>query len=209
MKEVAPFTQSKKAKTTVSSEDVIPSFGEVRKSLEMGGYVFRDGVYCRPGMDPTKNQKAQVGEGYFEDEQSFRKYLCAYGVDGERNKWTEEDASLIQKWVRYTVVKSINGEGGIPENEPWTGNRASSFLFYKLGFKACTLKGLHDVIVLPGVAKGKEIVGLNCFKGGQDGIWSHLARSGLPEICYRSRASDRDMLNLELYVCCNDKIETL
>jgi hypothetical protein len=207
-KQVAPSTQSKKAKTTVSSEDVIPSFEEVRTSLKKGDYVFRDGVYCRPGMDPTKNKEAQVGEGYFKDEQAFRKYLCAYGVDGERNKWTEEDASLIQKWVRYTVVKSVSGEGGIPDNEPLAGAKATSFL-KMLGFRFCTVKGVQDVYALPGVLKGEEIVGVNCFVDGQHGIWSHLARFGLPENCYLHGFSDMDMLNLELYICCNDKIETL
>jgi hypothetical protein len=70
--------------------------------------------------------------------------------------------SLIQKWVRYTVVKSVTGEGGIPENEPWTVARATSFS-KTLGFRICTVKGVQDVCALPGVLKGEEIVGANCF----------------------------------------------
>jgi hypothetical protein len=206
-KEGAPSTQSKKSKTTPLSEAVIPSFEEVRKSLKKGGYVFRDGIYCRPGMDPTKNTKAQLGEGYFEDEQSFRKHLCAYGVDGDRGKWTKDDATLIKDWVRYTVVKSVSGEGGKVEYEPLDGARATNFLLRRLGFRI--QKGLQDVIVLPDVPKGEEVVDVNCFVYGQHGIWSHLARSGLPEKCYLSGVSDRDMLSLELYVSSNAEINTL
>jgi hypothetical protein len=207
-KEDAPSTQSKKAKAAVLSEVVIPSFEEVRKSLMKGGYVFRDGIYCRPGMDPTKNKEAQVGEGFFKDEQSFRNHLCAYGVDGDRDNWTEDDENQIKDWVRYTVVKSINGEGGKLEYEQLNGLRARTLL-RPLGFRYRTLKSVQDVIVLPGVSKGQEIVGVNCFGKGQDEIWSHLARSGLPDNCYVAGVSDRDMLNLELYVSSNAEIETL
>jgi hypothetical protein len=203
--EGAPSTQSKKAKKSPLPEAVIPSFEEVRKSLKKGGYVFRDGIYCRPGMDPTQNTKAQLGEGYFEDEQSFRKHLCAYGVDGDREKWTEAD--LIQKWVRYTVIKSVSGDGGKLEYEPFDGSRAINILLNRLGFRI--RRSLEDVIVLPGVSKGQEIVGLNCFDAGQDGIWSYLARFGLPDNCYNFGVSDRDMLSLELYISGNAEIDTL
>jgi hypothetical protein len=209
-KEGAPSTQSKKSKTISLSEAVLPSFEEVRKSLKKGGYVFRDGIYCRPGMDPTKNTKAQLGEGYFEDEQSFRKHLCAFGVDGDRGKWTEDDEILIREWVRYTVVKSVSGEGGKVEYELLDGTRATNLLLNRLGFRKLNgLNRLNDVIVLPDVPKGGEVVGVNCFVDGQHGIWSHLARSGLPENCYLSGVSDRDMLSLELYVSSNAKIDTL
>jgi hypothetical protein len=60
---------------------------------------------CRPGMDPTKNKEAQAGEGYFEDASENIYAPMA---------WME---SRTQKWVRYTVVKSVSGDGGRPEND--------------------------------------------------------------------------------------------
>jgi hypothetical protein len=210
-KQAASSTQSKKAKKTDdSTEVVITIFEEVRTSLERGGYVFRDGVYCRPGMDPAKNENALLGEGYFEDEQSFRKHLCAFGVDGDRDKWTEEDESLIQEWVRYAVVKRINEDGVIPEYDQWSGSTASNFLLKRLGFRRLEKnRGLRVVYVLPEVPKGAESVDVNCFEDSQDGIWSHLARFGLPDNCHLSGVSDREILNLELYICSNKEVETL
>jgi hypothetical protein len=210
-KQAVTPANSKKAKTTGSPDHVIPSFQDVRKSLEKGGYIFRDGIYCRPGMDPEKNKMAQLAEDWFQGEQTFREHLCAYGVDGDRNTWTDEDEVLIKNWVRYTVVKSINGEGVIPDFDELSGGKAGSLL-RKIGMTHGTLKNGDNGIFLPGVTKSEGVLGVNCFPTrlfeGQPGIWAYLARFGLPDNCRFTEVSEKDVLNLELYVC-SHKIETL
>jgi hypothetical protein len=212
-KQAVTPANSKKAKTIDSSDHVIPSFQDVRKSLEKGGYIFRDGIYCRPGMDPEKNKMAQLAEDWFQGEQTFREHLCAYGVDGDRNTWTDEDEVLIKNWVRYTVVKSINGEGVIPDFDELSGGKAGSLL-RKIGIKCGALKNGENGILLPGVTKREEVLGVNCFQTdqqyeGQPGIWAYLARFGLPDNCRFTEVSEKDVLNLELYVCSQENIETL
>ena len=196
-------TQAKK-KRTVALEDMIPTFDDVRADLKKQNYVFRDDLYCRPGMDPKKNHMAMLGTDYFKDEQLFRENLCAFGVDG---KFPRRAEGLIRKWVRHSIAKSIYGKDELPDHEPLSGNGAIRLL-RRIGFKFFTT--LTSGYALPGVAANELVNGQNHFEErGQRGLWVYLARFGLPSSCALSELTAKELCSLELYLCEHDEIETL
>ena len=80
-----PFTDAtNNGKMHASEKDIhietVPSFSDVKPTLEKAGCVFRANLYCRPGKDPETDGSAREGHDYFFNEDDFRKDICAHGL---------------------------------------------------------------------------------------------------------------------------------
>jgi hypothetical protein len=204
-----PRSRGIKIKSVTSSEEpgsdyLVPTFAEVRPLLLKGGCVFRRNLYCRPGMDPSKNKKAKICCDYFESEKEFRDDLCAYGVDCDTTKWSEDEKALVEKWVRYAIVRSEELKDLMPESSPMSSGQAFKLLS-SVGFN------FNKVLMyntLPGVDRVSIAPGMNAFATEKE-LLNFLARFGLPCNCEWNKIGVEDRLRLELFLTEPGELETL
>jgi hypothetical protein len=172
--------------------------------FERAGYEFtvtkcavgQQTLYCCPGMDPSKNNSARFNWDYFDRKESFRNHLCAHGVQGDWNDFSENDRAKVQQWVRFAVVTSpLEVSKGLELN-----NLYASKYIQSLGFRYHH-GPLGDGYVLPGVdAKLAVIHGMGTTVFRDPDIWEHLARYGLPEECDFDAISEVELLSLQLFL---------
>lgn len=193
-----------------NDEIKVPTFRDVQHLLELVGFVFRESLYARPGMDPVVNERAEKGKDYFDSENEFRKHLCAYGIGFEPSCWKKEDATSLEDWVRFSIVTSLEGKSTIPLDKQLTRSAAWTLL-KRVGYKFWTS---HYCYFAPEVDRHTLKIsqpGLcqNEFRDldRQDGLFDHLARFGIQG--HTSNLSTSDLLNLELFVASRHEASVL
>jgi hypothetical protein len=172
----------------------IPTFEDVKLILMKAGYTFASKFFARP----TSCGRQRVhGLEWFDSEMAFRKHLCAFGVDGDCNKWDKWEKALVERWVRYDIVDVSCFSRELNTYDLITPHRAMQLL-YRLG---CCLRCFNpqDLYVLPEVKKGQEILGINSFYNEND-LCVHLARFGLPRSEKTKLMDSRDILSLQLFL---------
>jgi hypothetical protein len=175
-------------------EVVLLTFQDVKSPLEAAGFVFRENLYCRPGMDPKQHPSAVVGQDYFTTEQAFRENLCAYGLE-DCDKWTKDTRGSVEPWIRYSIVKSLRSRTHIPGFHSINGKRAWNIL-QKLGFREKHTKmGIN--YLFPG-AKSDELGTLQF--DDQKAFYIHLRRFGLPDNCNYDQITVDERIQLETYL---------
>lgn len=191
----------KKVKLVMSEPFILPKFATVRHILVKMGFSFSHRKYCRPDGE-------EVGRDVFHSLADFHAHLCCHGVNGNVEKATEAEQELVERWVRYAIVKSAPSSGSIPALALLDSSTVRKLL-NRLGF---THVSLNDSYALPGVERRECILGENCFTyDGHDdaSMQVYLARHGLPEYCDFAAISKQDRLRLELYFAGTNKVDTL
>ena len=209
----APSTKKKPAKT---DELEIPSFSQVRKSLEKVGYTFRlpsrgKQHYCRPARDGGGKEFTTV--------EAFRADLCAYGVScrcgrptGDQNVeeacecWTEDQAFTIHLWVRYCVIQGRTKTVKFHELSPGDAMR----MLRLIGFKYLKSDLGASATAYPQVTcRENGIEGETMFETDKD-LFNHLSRFGLPSSCDFTKITAEERASLEYFVSThNNRADTL
>ncbi|CAB9505741.1 Cell division control protein [Seminavis robusta] len=117
VKKVAANKKSKKPKPRAIQQDAkpkektvsfdplrmeqLPTFQDVKATLEDLGYSFRPDLFCLPGMDPDLNPASQKGQDHFPSERSFREHLCRHGIPVGKGKNPRRGAldKKLEVWV--------------------------------------------------------------------------------------------------------------
>jgi hypothetical protein len=193
---------------TRPKERALLQFEDVKKPLEMAGFVFRQhrcrSFFCRPGMDPKQNKSAVPGQDYFGTSHAFRENLCAYGLE-DCNKWTEDNRYEVNTWVRYSIAGSHRYMTHIPVlPDITTGAKAWSIL-KNLGFFHL-YHGLGDNWGFPGEQDG--ILGTTKFDNEKE-FYDRLIRFGFPETCTFDRITDNERIMLENFLAEKGRVLTL
>jgi len=209
----APSTKKKPAKT---DELEIPSFGQVRKSLEKVGYTFKlpsrgKQIYCRPARDGGGKEFTSV--------EAFRADLCAYGVScrcgrptGDQNVeeacecWTEDQAFKIHLWVRYCVIQGRTKTVKFHELSPGDAMR----MLRLIGFNYLNAGLGASATAYPHVTcREVGIEGKTMFENDKD-LFNHLSRFGLPSSCDFAKITAEERASLEYFVSThNNRADTL
>jgi len=180
------------------NDERVPTFAQVRNLFTKAGYIFRENLFCRPGMDPSTNPNAKLDSDFFKIETAFRNHLCAYGINGDIDVWDEDEQLCVKKWVRYNVVKSVDLDGNeLPDHDVPSNSRAMALLM-SIGCKY-TNRTSDSVYTLPGISKKQAEQGVGSFEKSGD-LFTHLSRFGLPDSCDFSKISARERLNLEMFL---------
>ena len=185
------LASSKKPPKKIDEEQLI-KFNDIKGPLTRAGFIFRKNLYCHPGMDPIKNSVAVEGRDYFTNEESFRRDLCAYGLD-ESDKWTEDEREKIETWVRYTIFGFPDSESIMPIYKEVSPSQVWK-LFEKIGFK-------HDwkhteLWSFPTFNDGRDgVLGMTSFSNEYD-LWTRIARFGFPENSKFDNITDVDRMRL-------------
>jgi hypothetical protein len=183
--------------STQRSETVVLLFFEdVTSPLEEAGFVFRENLYCRPGMDPRQNPSAVVGQDYFTTEHAFRENLCAYGLE-DCDRWAVDTRLNVAMWIRYCIVKSLRSRTHIPDSSIITGYKAWRLLEL-LGFQHHWAT-LGSYYFFPGVKDKDSEPGMTKFDHEKE-LHIHLARFGLPGTCNYERITVNERIMLETYL---------
>jgi hypothetical protein len=179
----------------------VPTFDDVRGLLEYGGFVFRESLYARPGMDPIKNKKAEKGKDYFDSEVDFRQHLCAYGIGVPESRWKADDAMTLEDWVRLANATALVGYSTVPECKELSSAQASALL-KRIGYGFLTGEFCY---IPPGIDRTSEKITetgpcQNRFKdfAHKDGLFNHLARFGLQGDT--GKLSAVELLSLQLFI---------
>jgi hypothetical protein len=188
-----------------SDEIVLLTFQDVKSPLETAGFVFRENLYCRPGMDPKRNSSAVLGQDYFTTEQDFRKNLCAYGLE-DCKKWAEDVCLNVSLWIRYSIAESLRSETEILDSPIITGYRAWRLL-EQLGFRHVWAL-LGSDYYYPGVKEKDSVLGTTKFDHEMK-FYVYLTRFGLPATCRFDRISSKDRTKLERFLAEKGFVNTL
>jgi hypothetical protein len=207
----APSAVIPPATSIESSEDrdkvALLKFEDVDFPLRTAGFVFRRNLYCRPGMDPKKNSSAVLGRDYFTTEKSFRKNLCAYGVE-DCEKWRADTCQAVVTWIRYSIARSLDSKTHIPILPNISGIKAWSLLG-KLGFRH-RYTNLLSIYRFPGVEEGEDgILGKTKFIDEEREFYTRLSRFGLPDACSYDQITENERIRLESFLAEKGRILTL
>ena len=181
------------------TDEKIPTFDDVKGALVGLGYTFPRGKYCRPGYGSFLSS----GDGCFNSEEAFRKYLCENGVEGNSDKLNDEDRVSLVKWVRFAIVSSKEFTGMFPDLDP-----LGTSVFKTLKALGIKRESLYDA-VLPGASDLHEGVTAFLKYDGPGGLYEYLARHGLPEGLFFDRISKTDRLRLEIYLAMHPVAEAV
>ena len=193
-------TQGRQFRFIGTQEPSHPTFSQVQRIFEKGGYSFEDDLFCLPDGNPNLNKHASKGHEYFEKEDDFRQNLCQRGVV-DRDLWNDSDKTLIHQWVRMAVIKSADLNFNLPtdvvENEISPSQTIK--LLLKIGFKYVR-SPFSDVFLYPGIKTYKAgVEGITLFEKDMD-LQDHLARYGLPNNCKFDKISVSEHVSLEYFL---------
>jgi hypothetical protein len=164
----------------------IPTFAEVKETLEEGGHSFRDGLFTVP----LGRGKVEV----FSSENAYREYLCRNGVTlkgvSDRDASRERKYMILAAWVCYQRVEKLLGDSvvpiyytGVDIHSDWKQTLA------KLGFHRSST--------------GRWTVPGNKGKIEDFGLTHLLAQEGIPEYLVQECNMTRDdHILLELHSSC-------
>ena len=182
------------------------SFREAITLLRKAGYRQLKGKFCNPDVtNPSLDQYVE-GRDYFSTETAFRKNLCAYGVECTATEWSKAEEDKISSWIRYSIVVGLRGKMEFVDVDPLGQSQVHSFLL-KLGYK-----WRSPYYIEPGKAAkvtGGLFLSGGYLKDGDGGLWTRIARFGLPSGCDFSKLSSDERMKLELYFCDCPSLNTL
>ena len=195
--------------SVVSAENgyiTISSFREIINLLRRAGYRQTKGKFCNPNVNNPSLGQYVEGLDYFSTETAFRKNLCAYGVECTDTEWSKDEEEKISSWIRYSIVVGLRGKMDFVEVDPLGQNQVHSYLL-KLGYK-----WRPPYYIEPGRAAlmtGGLFLSGGYLKDGDGGLWTRIARFGLPSGCDFSKLSSDERMKLELYFCDCPSLNTL
>jgi hypothetical protein len=164
----------------------IPTFTEVKQTLEEGGHSFRNGLFTVP----LGRGKVEV----FSSENAYREYLCRNGVTlkgvSDRDASRERKYMILAAWVCYQRVEKLLGASIVPIyyteldiHSNWKQTLA------KLGFHRSST--------------GRWTIPRNKEKIEDFGLTHILAQEGIPEYLVQECNMTRDdHILLELHSSC-------
>jgi len=192
----------------------IPTFDEVKPILEKANCCFQKGEFSFPKATHLQRRKAAEGRlDSFATAAEFRANLCQYGMDEEKS-WGVNERKRLKLWIRCNIVTALNEGDEIPTHERLDDKQEAWALLQKLGYS-----NTSNSYIKPGINYRKEksctIPGpqQNRFddKVGTAGLYTHLARFGLP-IDLGALTRD-EQISLQLYLatreCLDEDLETL
>lgn len=171
------------------------TFDDIKSALEKAGFKFTERCFALPNKHPADCKDAKLGEDYFENENDFRKYLCAFGMD-DCKRWDFEMRDAICMWVRYHIV---DYDDKLPEIEPsklrnvWKSLTQIGFQYRdtELGARYC----------LPGDS-GIEF-------DSEAACLEHISRYGFPDNCDYSAMTDVEKIRLQMVIAEAEHADTL
>jgi hypothetical protein len=175
----------------------VPTFEEIKPILEKAECRFGSSMFALPKRDPEQCPAAVCGKDYFLTRNEFRANLCQFGID-EDLMWDEKERDKLCIWIRYHIVTSLK-EGdkvpileGLNDKEAWVLLQLLGFSFASGGYIMPKVDR-KNVCEIPGPRQNK-------FRDrvGEDGLYAHLARFGLPDDV--SALTSHQLLALELYL---------
>ena len=88
----------------------IPTFSQIKQTLEEAGHTFKDGSY----VVPLKRGKVET----FSSEDDYRDYLCRHGVTlkgvNDRDACREPKYMSLMAWVCYHRCEKLLGQNEVP-----------------------------------------------------------------------------------------------
>lgn len=183
------------------------TFQDVKGNLMNAGFIFREDLFCRPGMDPDLNPSALPNEDYFTTQLEFRRNLCAYGLD-DYPQWTRKTREKIEEWVRWAIAPDfmLSSKNRMDVKEI---NGIKAFgLLRKIGINHCYGSlATGEYYFCPGAKNGGKS-GVDWFEN-QRALQRHLVTFGFPEACKWDELSQEEMIQLVMYFVDNAKVNTL
>ena len=176
-------------------------------SLKKCNFSFFKNYFCRPGTTPSNRQKKKLGVDYFTSEESFRKHLCAYGVNCNVTKLSDDEQDTVKRWVRLAIVDLDNGSETLQYSKlpsQWSAIQ----LLCKMGLSHEKSR-LESWFVFP--LKGQtRREGINAFReeGTNPEMFNRLARFGVDGLD-KSLISKEELLGLQLYLTEPANLDTL
>jgi hypothetical protein len=196
----------KKQSHTISIPVIVPGLNDVWKFLSKIGFKKYQSQYWLPGRDLTCKRQYIIGEDYFASESDLRAFLCAYGIEAHIDSLSAEQLSVVEQWVRCTVLKSVDFSigGKRQANAICTPREAQEYL-KRIGF---VYDRQINGMALPGVDSSTANDGVDIFCKDKD-LYLYLARFGIPANSNTDQLSSEELLSLELYIALDVQMDIL